>query len=72
MEKQNVVVYESENGSIQFDVTLEHDTVWLTQANIATIFDTTVQNVGKHIKSIFTDIELDEKATVKNFFIVQK
>jgi hypothetical protein len=70
--EKEVIIYESEDGQIQFDVTLDKDTIWLTQNNIASIFDTTIQNVGQHIKSIFNDYELKEAATVKNFFIVQK
>jgi hypothetical protein len=42
-----------------------------TQKQMAELFDTTVQNVGQHIKLIYQDEELDQNRTIKNFFIVQ-
>jgi len=50
------------------DVLLENETVWLSQANMAELFQTTKQNIGQHIKNIFNEGELDEHSVVKNFF----
>jgi len=45
--------------------------VWVTQVQLAEIYDTTRQNIGQHIENIYTDGELPREATIKKFFIVQ-
>jgi len=69
---QELITYQSNDGQISFSVNVFEDSVWLTQKQMAELFDTTIQNIGQHIKSIFESGELYEKRTVKNFFIVQK
>ena len=49
----------------------EDENIWLTQKLMAALYDVTVQNIGQHIKTIFSDGELDKGATIKKFFIVQ-
>lgn len=66
-----VLVYEAPDGGVRVDVRLDQETVWLTQRQMAELFDTTPQNVGTHLKKIFTDNELYEAATSKDFFIVR-
>ena len=65
------IIYETENNVAKVSVRLEEETVWLTQKQLAEIFDTTQQNVSQHIESILTDGELTDWATHKKFLLVQ-
>lgn len=60
-----VVIYRTDDGADELQLRLVDGTVWLTQAEIATLFDTTKQNVSLHLKSVFADQELSEGAVVK-------
>ena len=64
-----IAIFESANGEIQ--VHLEQDTVWLTQRQMSEVFATTPENVLMHLKNIYTDGELEEKATTKHSLVVQ-
>jgi len=64
MDKGQVIIYNTEDGQAKITLHLENDTVWLTQLEIAELFQTTKQNISKHIKSIFEDCELEEKVVV--------
>ncbi len=66
-----IVVYESSDGEVRVDVRLEQETVWLSQRDMATVFRTSTDNVGLHLKNIFSDEELSEKATTEDFSLVQ-
>jgi len=66
--KGQFLVYLSEDGRVQIEVRLEHETVWLTQQHLAELFQTTKQNIGQHLKHIFEEGELAEDSVVKNFF----
>ncbi len=66
-----MLVYEAADGSARVDVRLEQETVWLTQRQMADLFDTTPENVLMHMKNIFGDGELEEAATAKDFLVVQ-
>lgn len=66
-----VIVYEIPDGSVQVDVRLEQETVWLTQRQMAELFETTPENVLMHLKNIFGGGELEETATAKDFLAVQ-
>ncbi len=73
MEDQNQIkIYQANDGTTQIIVQFEQDTVWLTQAQMAALFETTPQNITMHLKSIFSENELDEKATCKDFLQVRK
>ena len=61
----NILIYETEDHRI--DVRLEQETVWLTQRQMAELFDTTPENVLMHLKNIFQDNELEESSTTKEF-----
>lgn len=67
MKNNNIIVYQTEDGSLHIDVRLEDDTVWLTQQQMAELYQTSKSNVSEHIKHIFEDGELDENAVVRNF-----
>ena len=71
-EKNNIVIYQSEDGKTKIDVKLEDETVWLSQQQMADLYDTTKQNISLHIKNIFDEEELIENSTVKEFLTVQK
>ena len=60
----DIIIYNTEDGKVKINLRLENDTVWLNQLEIAELFETTKQNVSKHIKVIFRDRELDENSVV--------
>jgi prophage maintenance system killer protein len=66
-----VLVYEAPDGGARVDVRLEHDTVWLTQRQMADLFGSSTDNIGVHLRNVFSDKELDEGATTEDFSVVQ-
>ncbi len=66
-----IVVYEAPDGKVRVDVKLEQETVWLTQRQMATVFHTSIDNVGLHLKHIYAERELEETATTEEFSAVQ-
>lgn len=73
MKEQNQIeIYQAKDGTTQINVQFEQDTVWLTQAQMATLFETTPQNITMHLKNIFKEGELDEISTCKDFLQVRK
>lgn len=71
-EKNNIVIYQLEDGKTKIDVKLEDETVWLSQQQMADLYDTTKQNISLHVKNIFDEEELIENSTVKEFLTVHK
>lgn len=65
--KSEIVIYKANDGSTQLDVKLEEETIWLTQAQMVILFQTTKQNVSLHINNIFKEGELSEKSVVKEY-----
>jgi hypothetical protein len=59
------------DADARIDVRIESDTVWLTQRQMGDLFDTSSDNIGLHLKNIYTEQELNEKATTEDFSIVQ-
>ena len=72
MEENKIIIYQSEDGQTQIDVRLENDTVWLSQAQMVELFQTTKQNVSFHVGNVFKEGELDLESTVKDYLTVQK
>ena len=72
MEKSQIVIYQTADGRTQIDVRLESDTVWLTQAQMVELFQTTKQNVSLHVGNVFKEGELKQESTVKECLTVQK
>ena len=68
---ENIVVYRSADNAVQLDVQLAEETVWLTQKQMAGLFDTTPQNITVHIRNIYKEEELEQEATCKDFLQVQ-
>lgn len=67
-----IVIYQDSNNQIKLNVQLEGETVWLTQKQMSELFDTTPQNITMHIKSVFSEGELDEISTCKDFLQVRQ
>ncbi len=72
MEENKIIIYQTEDGQTQIDVRLENDTVWLTQAQMVELFQTTKQNVSLHVSNVFKEGELDQESTVKEYLTVQQ
>ncbi|MDL2228528.1 virulence RhuM family protein, partial [Odoribacter sp. OttesenSCG-928-L07] len=71
MNKGEIIIYQTPDGDTNLDVRLEDETVWLSQAQMIELFDTTKQNVSLHIKNIYKEKELIEELTVKENLTVQ-
>ena len=67
-----ILIYQSENGRTRIDVTFMDETVWLTQQQMAELFQSSRTNVVEHIKHIYEEGELDEKSTCRKFRQVRK
>ena len=59
-----IVIYEDVNGEIKLDVSLENDTLWLSQKQLEVLFDRDKSVISRHIKNIFKDEELDKNSVV--------
>jgi len=70
--KGQFLVYKAEDGTVKIDVKLSDETVWLTQKLMAELFQTSIPNINMHLKNIFSEGELKESSTIKDFLIVQK
>ena len=65
--KGDIVIYQSENGDTKIDVRFQDETVWLTQQQMAELFQTSRTNVVDHIKNIYEEGELDDNSTCRKF-----
>ena len=70
-EQQNIIIYQTEDGQTQIDVRLENETVWLTQAQMAELFQTDRTSVVRHINNIYKVDELDRESTCAKIAQVQ-
>jgi len=66
------ILYQTEDGRTRIQCRFENDTLWLTQAQIAELFQTTSQNITTHLKAIFAEGELEEEATCKDYLQVRQ
>jgi hypothetical protein len=67
-----IIIYQTESGKTKIDVRFQDETVWLSQKLMAELFQTSIPNINMHLKNIFEEGELEEKATIKDFLQVQK
>lgn len=67
-----ITIYESSDGQLQLDVQIDNETVWLTQAQMVDLFESSKTNISEHLTNIFNDEELDKEASVRKFRIVRK
>jgi len=72
MENGEILIYQSEDGNTKVEVRMEGESVWLTMNQLADLFQTTKQNISLHIKNIYSEAELQEAATVKEYLTVQQ
>ena len=66
-----ILIYQTESGQTKIEVRLDGETLWLNQAGLAKLYQTTIPNINIHIKNIYDEGELTQKATVKDYLIVQ-
>lgn len=59
MENSQIIIYQTPDGQTSIDVTLDQDTVWLTQSQMVDLFQSSKQNVSLHIRNIFNEGELE-------------
>lgn len=71
-QKTELVIFKAQDGNVKLDVKLENETVWLTQAQMTELFQTTKQNISLHLNNVFKEGELDKSSTVKEYLTVQK
>ena len=71
-ETNQITIYETEDGKARIEVRFENENVWLTQKQIAELFDCSADNVSLHLKNIYAEKELESKATTEEFSVVQK
>ncbi len=65
--KGEVIIYQTDDGLTHIDVRMEDETVWLTQAQLCELFQSSKANVSEHIKHIFEEGELEENSVVRKF-----
>ena len=71
-ENNGIIIYQDEDGVTKVNVRFSNEDVWLTQNQLAEIYDTTQENISMHIKNIYADKELDENRTYKKFLLVRQ
>ena len=72
LQKGEIVIYTSEDGTISLDTKLENNTIWLTQKQMAELFGVKTPAINKHLNNIYNEGELDKNSTVSILEIVQK
>ena len=70
--KNEIIIYQPDELSSHINVRVEADTIWLTQTQIVSLFESSKANISEHIKNIYKTGELSKKATVRKFRTVQK
>ncbi len=71
-EKTAIEIYQGFDGQTQIEVRLEDETIWLSQVQMAELFDKDVRTINEHLKTIFKEDELKETSTIRKFRIVRK
>lgn len=66
-EKKELVIFETKDHAVKLEVPVNEETVWLTQAQMASLFQTTKQNISLHVNNCFREKELDKNSVVKDF-----
>ena len=70
--KNEIILYQPNDLSTKIEVRVDEETIWLTQAQIVTLFESSKANISEHIKYIFQTGELNKEATVRKIRTVQK
>jgi len=70
-EKSEIIIYTTPDGKETFEVNLKEETVWLSQKQMAALFEKNTDTIGLHVKNIFSTKELDKKSTTEEYSVVQ-
>lgn len=70
--KNELMVYQADSGALEVRLDAQNDTVWLTQRQLADLFETSTDNISLHLKNIFDDGELNEVATTEESSVVRQ
>jgi len=68
----SIEIYQSNDGQVQLQLRLEQDSLWLTQAQMAELFETSSDNISLHLKNIYQEGELQEQSTTEDFSVVRQ
>ena len=68
----HLIIYQDDNGLVKINVRFADEDVWITQGQLAEIYDTTQQNIALHIKNIYADKELTDESTHKKYLLVRQ
>lgn len=71
IDRNNIIMYQSDDGKFKIDVRVEDETVWLTQRGISELYQKGVNTINEHIKNIYNEGELSEESTIRKNRIVQ-
>ncbi|MCL1991341.1 MAG: virulence RhuM family protein [Spirochaetes bacterium] len=71
-DNHEIIIYQTQDGKTKIDVRMGGETLWLTQAQMVDLFQTSKQNISLHINNVFDEGELSQPATVKDYLTVQK
>jgi hypothetical protein len=69
--KGELILYQTEDGRTRIECRFEGETIWLTQALMAELFQTTLQNINLHLQNIYEEGELDPEATIKSYLMAR-
>lgn len=72
MTNSEIILYQTEDGRTRIQCRFEDETVWLAQAQLAELFQTSVPNINLHLKAIYAEGELTAEATIKSHLIVRR
>ncbi|MDD4464978.1 MAG: RhuM family protein [Desulfobacterales bacterium] len=70
--KGEIVVYQSHDGQVKLGVRLERETLWMTQSDMAQLFQCSADNISLHLKNIFEEGELNSVSTTEDFSVVRQ
>jgi hypothetical protein len=70
-DKAEIIIYQPDDQSSKLEVRVEEETVWLTQAQLVELFNSTKQNISLHIRNIYKENELNPNSTVKEYLTVR-
>jgi len=71
-QNNQIIIYSTEDGEMKLEVKLENETVWLSQKQMAELFNCRPRNIGLHLQNVYNEAELSENQTTKDYFLVQK
>lgn len=67
-EDKNIIIYKTQDGETAVSLYAKDGSVWMSQSQLAVLFDTSKQNIGQHLSNVIEESELSEDSVVKNYF----